>query len=330
MQYRWLGERVAVPDLKVVTENLIRQKPAENWGPNASFRFPSRGGTGGIWLAVANTLPRDSLYFGEQAAVIKVNADRKIATLKSGQTIKYRHLISTMPVDQLASLIGDQYLLSATKQLVYSTTHVIGIGVRGSRPLRIGDKCWLYFPEPNAPFYRATIFSNYSPYNQPADHVKLPTLFKADRSPPVPDIEPKPGPYWSIMLEVSESIEKPVDAGSILKDAIQGCINTSLLHPDDEIVSTYHRVFDHGYPTPTLERDAILDKVLPKLQEKGIYSRGRFGSWKYEVGNQDHCFQLGVEAIDAILSGAVEMTLNYPDVVNGRLNTERRLGDSKL
>ncbi|KAJ2920091.1 hypothetical protein MD484_g362, partial [Candolleomyces efflorescens] len=234
-----------------------------------------------------------------------------------------------MPVDRLASTIGDQLLLSTTKQLVYSTTHVIGIGVRGSRPRRIGDKCWLYFPEPNAPFYRATIFSNYSPYNQPADWVHLPTLFKADRS-PVPDIEPKPGPYWSIMLEVSESIEKPVDAGSVLKDAIQGCINTSLLHPDDEIVSTYHRVFDHGYPTPTLERDAILAQVLPKLQEKGIYSRGRFGSWKYEVGNQDHCFQLGVEAVDAILSGAVELTLNHPDVVNGRLNTERRLGDSKL
>ncbi|RXW24621.1 hypothetical protein EST38_g1243 [Candolleomyces aberdarensis] len=330
MQYKWLGERVAVPDLKVVTENLIRQKAEENWGPNAHFRFPSRDGTGGIWTAVANTLPRENISLGEQAAVISVNADTKVATLKSGQTIRYRHLISTMPVDLLAAAIGDQLLLADTKQLVYSTTHVIGIGIRGSRPQHIGDKCWLYFPEPNAPFYRATIFSNYSPHNQPADHIKLPTLFKADRSRPVPDLEPKAGPYWSIMLEVSESKEKPVDAGSILKDVIQGCINTSLLLPDDEIVSTYHRVFGHGYPTPTLERDAILANVLPKLQEKGIYSRGRFGSWKYEVGNQDHCFQLGVEAIDAILGGADELTLNSPDSVNGRFNIERRLVDSKL
>jgi len=38
-----------------------------------------------------------------------------------------------------------------------------------------------------------------------------------------------------------------------------------------------------GYPTPTLERDGVLKQVLPKLQEMGIYSRGRFGSWKYEV-----------------------------------------------
>jgi len=40
---------------------------------------------------------------------------------------------------------------------------------------------------------------------------------------------------------------------------------------------------DIGYPTPTLARDGVLKQVLPKLQEMGIYSRGRFGSWKYEV-----------------------------------------------
>lgn len=34
---------------------------------------------------------------------------------------------------------------------------------------------------------------------------------------------------------------------------------------------------------------------------------------------------LGVEASDHILNGAVELTLNYPDFVNGRKNEERRL-----
>lgn len=34
---------------------------------------------------------------------------------------------------------------------------------------------------------------------------------------------------------------------------------------------------------------------------------------------------LGVEAVDHVLHGAVEQTLNYPDFVNGRRNTERRL-----
>lgn len=34
---------------------------------------------------------------------------------------------------------------------------------------------------------------------------------------------------------------------------------------------------------------------------------------------------LGVEAADHIVNGATELTLNYPDFVNGRANKERRL-----
>lgn len=118
---------------------------------------------------------------------------------------------------------------------------------------------------------------------------------------------------------------KPVDEENLLKDCIQGLINTDMVKPDDEIVSTYHRKFDHGYPTPALEREGVLKQLLPKLQDMDIYSRGRFGSWRYEVGNQDHSFMLGVEAVDHIVTGAVELTLNYPDFVNSRQNNERRL-----
>lgn len=182
----------------------------------------------------------------------------------------------------------------------------------------------LYFPEDDCPFYRATIFSNYSPNNQPKASVKLATQQVANGSKPS-STEPKEGPYWSIMLEVSESSYKPVDNDTLLADSIQGLINTEMIRPEDEIVSTYHRRFDHGYPTPSLEREGVLTKLLPRLLEKGIHSRGRFGSWRYEVGNQDHSFMLGVEAADNIVNGAVEMTLNYPDFVNGRQNTERRL-----
>ena len=129
------------------------------------------------------------------------------------------------------------------------------------------------------------------------------------------------------MVEVSESALKPVDQATIFEECIRGLVATSLLQPNDEIVSTYARRFEHGYPTPTLEREGVLKQLLPKLQEKGIYSRGRFGSWRYEVGNQDHSFMLGVEAADHIVNGAAELTLNYPDFVNGRVNHERRLVD---
>lgn len=324
MQCAWLGERVAAPDVKTCVRNVILNKSAGNWGPNATFRFPAREGTGGIWKAVARTLPESKKLFGKENEVVKVDTETHTVTLKGGKSIRYNKLISTMAVDQLAKIIGNEDLISLSKGLFFSSTHVIGIGVRGERPERIGDKCWLYFPEDDCPFYRATIFSNYSPFNQPDKSVKLRTQFLANGENPNSS-EPKEGPYWSIMLEVSESAYKPVNEENLLKESLQGLINTDMINANDEIVSTYHRRFYHGYPTPTLEREEVLKRLLPELESKDILSRGRFGSWRYEVGNQDHSFMLGVEAADHIVNGAVELTLNYPDFVNGRANVERRL-----
>jgi hypothetical protein len=43
---------------------------------------------------------------------------------------------------------------------------------------------------------------------------------------------------------------------------------------------------------------------------------------QYEVANQDHSLMLGVEAADNVLFGSRELTLNFPDIVNAKKNTE--------
>lgn len=48
-----------------------------------------------------------------------------------------------MAVDDLARSMGDVKLQQMCKPLFYSSTNVIGIGIRGERPERIGDKCWV-------------------------------------------------------------------------------------------------------------------------------------------------------------------------------------------
>ncbi|KAL8280651.1 hypothetical protein RQP46_006974 [Phenoliferia psychrophenolica] len=327
MQCEWQGERVAAPSLKLALSNVLNNKVAGGWGPNATFRFPARDGTGGIWKAVASTLPNERFSFGK--TVIRIEGKKRIAHLSDGSTVKYRALISSMPLDEITEILdGADDLRPISRELVYSSTHIIGVGVRGVLPPRIGDKCWLYFPEDDSPFYRATVFSNYSPFNCPQADVKVRTLQTADPtlSGNVDTTTARVGPYWSLMLEVSQSAQKPVDEANLVRDCIQGMINTGLLQPTDEIVSKYHRKFHHGYPTPSLVRDGQLKVLLPELQRNfAIWSRGRFGSYKYEVANQDHSFMIGVEAVDNILFGAPEMTLSEPDWVNGRKNIERRL-----
>lgn len=90
-----------------------------------------------------------------------------------------------------------------------------------------------------------------------------------------------------------------------------------MIQSTDEIVSIFHRRLEYGYPTPCLNRDAVCNEALPFLKNKyNIWSRGRFGAYKYEVANQDHSCCMGVEAVDNMLFGTKEFTLLYPSLVS--------------
>jgi protoporphyrinogen oxidase len=164
MQAEWLGERVATVDIKTAMKNVIYRREAGNWGPNATFRFPTWGGTGGIWKRVAQMLPREHQFYNQY--VVALDADAKVARLSSGRSVRYNKLLSTMSLDTTLTLLGKEELGHG---LVYSSTHVVGVGLRGVQPH--GTKCWLYFPEDDCPFYRVTVFSNYAKANCPGESI---------------------------------------------------------------------------------------------------------------------------------------------------------------
>lgn len=290
-------------------ENVLRNKTESGWGPNAVFRFPQAGGTGGIWKKVAALLPKDKQRYG--LTVTGLDTESKTVTFSDKSAIRYGRLLTTIPLDITLGWLGRGDLAA---RLTYSSTHIIGLGLRGVSPH--DNKCWMYYPESDCPFYRCTVFSHYAAQNAPAASAVLPTLRLGDASLPF-DASAREGPYWSLMFEVSESKDfKPVDMASIVEETIQGALNTSMIASSDEIVSIYYRRIEHGYPTPSLDRDAALAQALPMLKAKDIWSRGRFGSYKYEVANQDHSCMIGVEAVDNILFGAKEFTLFHPSLTN--------------
>jgi len=320
LQYGWLGERVSRVDLKKIIRNVICTQSDEGWGPNSVFKFPREGGTGNIWTSVAEKLiPKGKMFYNQ--TLVGIDIDKKIACFSGGVQVTYGSMISTIPLDLMCRLVtkNSSYTSSRIAGLRYSSTHVIGLGIRGSNPH--DTKCWMYYPEANCPFYRCTVFSNYSESgNVPDKDTQLQTLRRAGGA---ALNKTAPGPYWSIMFECSSSDCK-LSGKELVEKTIQGAIATRLIQPDDEIVSIYSRTLNRGYPVPTLARDDALEEALPFLKSKGIYSRGRFGAWKYEAGNQDHSVMQGVEAVDNILFGAPEETLENTDKINGRRNTDKQ------
>jgi protoporphyrinogen oxidase len=183
----------------------------------------------------------------------------------------------------------------AERGLLYSSSNIVGLGLRGKPKGELATKCWIYFPEDNCPFYRVTVFSNYSPYN-------------------VPDINQ----HWSLMCEVSESPFKRVDRDRLLELVVQGALNAGLIQRREDIVSTWAHRAEYGYPTPGLHRDEALAEIIPFFEGHDVYSRGRFGLWTYEVSNQDHSFMQGVEVVERLLNGREEITAVHPNYANSK------------
>src|SRR5438045_8192350 len=102
----------------------------------------------------------------------------------------------------------------AAGDLVWSGSHIVGIGV--DRPA-LSSKNWIYFPEPDVPFYRVTYLSNYSPYMTP-------------------------GPDQTLFLtETSWSPHKHEDPSTIVDRVVDGLIATGLMTEEDRgrILSTW-------------------------------------------------------------------------------------------
>jgi protoporphyrinogen oxidase len=278
--------------LKRIVFNILNEQDDIAWGPNNTFKFPRRGGTGEVWRRLAARIPPEKLQFRKKMR--SVDTKRKTICFEDGSVEEYSFLISTIPLDVLvANSDLDENIKCAVRPLRHSATNIVGIGLKGCPPPHLKKKCWMYFPESDTPFYRATVFSNYSPQNVPAD-----------------------GHYWSLMFEVSESTVKPVNSDQLLDSVVAGARAALLIEDISHIVDTWVYRTDYGYPTPSLGRNTALNAVVPALEERGILSRGRFGGWKYEVSNQDHSLMQGVEAADRLLFGTEEQTLFNPGLVN--------------
>jgi UDP-galactopyranose mutase len=280
MNFVWIGERVSVVNVENILRNVILGEDQVSWGPNNTFRYPLRGGTGFLYEGLRGFV-EDHLEL--ETPVESVDHEAKRVRAADGRTWDYDVLLSTMPLNHLVDRFesAPDAAREAAKGLHWSGSHIVGVGL--DRPAD-STKNWIYFPEPDVPFYRVTYLSNYSPYITP-------------------------GPDQTLFLtETSRSGHKPEPAETIVDRVIDGLVATKLMDESDRerIATTWLCSPDMTYPVPSVTRDASLGQLQPWLRSQGIWSRGRFGAWLYEIGNMDHSAMQGVEFVDHVLNGEPE------------------------
>ena len=282
---------VPLVDIGRLVENVVSRCDAPGWVGATTFPYPRQGGTGAFWGRAFRRLPAERSALSQR--LVSIDPDRQIATFAGGLTVRYRHLISSIPLPELLSAVPQECPVHRrVTPLKNSRCHIVGIGVRGDIPPALRDKYWIHLPDPAIPFFRATVISNYSPDNVPSDR-----------------------PHWSILCEISGSPRRPVSAERLV-DEVERCLRASFIPPDQQVVSRWYHLLEYGYPVPCLDRDRFLDEIEPQLRRRNIRSRGRFGGWKYESSNQDNGFMQGVEAVDSILFGTEEISYRFPELIS--------------
>lgn len=278
---RWIGERVSVVDYERVLRNVREERDDVGWGPNNTFVFPAVGGTGEIWRRVA---ARMTDRIGYHAEVVRVDAENRAVLLASREVHHYDALVSTMPLDRLIAALSScpRELRAAASGLRHNGVYMVGVGYEA--PLR-EEKSWMYFPDREIPFYRATNFAKYAASNVPGGDTTT---------------------YCSFMTETSFSDRSPARRIG-LEGRVEAALRAvGLVQGRPPVASVHLERIEYAYPVPTLERDRALGTIQPWLMERGIYSRGRFGSWLYEAGNMDHAVKMGIDIARLLARGAEE------------------------
>jgi len=279
------GSRVQnVADASVgrILRSLVTGRDNLGWSESTKIRYPLHGGTGAIWTALAKRLPADAIMTSTK--VVEIDSDAHQIRLNNGRVISYGSLVSSLPINEFLDLMTNNPAPSLAGKFRSANAAFIGLGVRGRPPEFLDGVHSFHMPEADVPCWRVSFPKSLSPGNVP------------------------PGPYWSLLCEISHLRGEDFDLERAELEIVDHLRQRGILPPGSEIVSRWRSQMRHGYPVPFLGRDEVLQCAQSELQARRIYSRGRFGGWKYEASNQDHTFMQGVEAVRRILHGDAETT----------------------
>ena len=251
----WVSWLVPKPELKDVINGALGIKD-KAFGYNPSFLYPAADGI--------KVLP-ESFLAGIEGVLcgtelLEVDTKRRRARFRDRQDSRtwdehYASLVSTIPIPELVRRCTDfpKHLTEAAEGLRWVSVYNINLGFGRER---VSDKHWLYFPEPEFPFYRVGFPMNFSPSLGPAG-------------------------CSSMYVEMSHRPTEHQSTEQLIARAREGMERAGIVRPDDELVTADVKDLRYAYVYFDRHRARAVPAILSELERRGIYSIGRYGLWEH-------------------------------------------------
>jgi len=210
---------------------------------------------------------------------VEVNLDRKAVRFQNGQEERYDSLISTIPLKVLAlrstglpdDIRREARELHSTSllSLIYCVRHPLPHSFH-----------WLYFPEPQYPFFRIVFPSNICPSLSPEN-------------------------TSVISVEISQPDKARLD--DLEAATRKHLIELGFLRDEADICYAARHYFDHAYPVHDLDRQACVSHLVEFFKSRDVWTIGRFGAWRYS-SIDDAIAEALCAAQEAVAAGARRLT----------------------
>lgn len=244
----WVGARVRIPDARELVRGAISRSKQEVHYVR-SIRYPNQGGFGAYVAGLVGDLPIIT-----KCAVAEIDPALHTVLLVNGQAIRYRCLVSTLPLPELCRLIRNcpEQVLAAAGRLHATSLLLVSLGLRGT-PQSVFH--WGYSFDQQCPFARLSMPSAWAPTNAPQD-------------------------YWSLQAEVYFT-DQPPDISKTMAKVSDWIQRLGLISTRSQIILESTRVLPFANVVFDTERSQVLSEVNRYLDEQGILRCGRYAEWTY-------------------------------------------------
>ena len=246
----WVGRYVPKPKLEEVVNGAFGLHD-EDVGYNAIFRYPAKGGINVLPNGIAERLSLLRLAHD----VVRVHLGEGWVEIADGERLAWSNLLSTISLPALLDRVVDELsdeVAEARHTLRWVRVLNLALGVDGPAP---SAEHWLYFPDPELPFYRVGFPSNHGNLAPAGCHTVSLEL----------SLDPAEGDVESLAADAQRAL---VEAGLLDEKSIR-VRRITVLDPA-------YVVFDHS-------RKNAVALLRGFLREHGVTLAGRWAEWKYSA-----------------------------------------------
>ncbi len=266
IEHSWTGRFVPSTNLKNIIYGALNKKNAKtNLGYNSKFYYPKFGG---IQYLIDKLQNKIKAKINTNFKLFKIDLKNKLVLFENGHIEKFKHLISTMPLNNLLKCSIDRTNTNLQKQhtnLLCNSVINFNLGFNAKNfDTNFKNKHWIYFPEKKYLFYRLgfwnNICKNLAPNNTYSTYGEVSFMPQTSKE--------------TFNVKDHKQIEK------LTENSINQTIKYLNINKKDILIKKT-LILKHAYVIYNTWRKKYLNTIHKELKMEGINSIGRFGEWKY-------------------------------------------------